>query len=212
METHDRKHGKKETAMNNHIFLPATEEGAKLNLTYEQEHTCKVVYKPAEDGKGYVFSELWDIRPEIKYSDSYIIVPVRSVYVDKFTYRADDIFANIIHSSADHCPSNSWKQLLISHGIDCSQCATDGYFYDSKDHSGKTYFTDYQCGGEIKGGHIINSFSADTVPSGSFVYMLPICHNHNSCCTDDTGRNGSGFFMMPRSEGQGIRLRGYMVL
>ena len=44
METHDRKHGKKETAMNNHIFLPATEEGAKLNLTYEQEHTCKVVY------------------------------------------------------------------------------------------------------------------------------------------------------------------------
>lgn len=198
--------------MNKHIFLAATEEGAKLDLTYEQEHTCKVVYKPAEDGKGYVFSELWDIRPETEYPDDHIIVPVRSVYVDKFNYQANDTFANIIDSTNDHCPDKSWIQLLISKKIDCSQCATDGYFYDSRDHSGKTYFKDYHCGGGIKGGHIINAFSASPVAKGSYVYMMPICHNHNSCCTDNTGRNGSGFFMMPRSRGQGIRLKGYLTL
>lgn len=198
--------------MNNHIFLEATEQGKTLDLTYEQEHTCKVVYKPAEDGKGYVFSELWDVRPETKYPDDHIIVPVRSVYETDFYYQTNDIFANIIYSTHDHCPASSWVQLLISKGIDCSQCVMDGTFYDSRDHTGRTYFTDYHCGGGIKGGHLINCFAAAEVSRGASVLMLPICHNHNSCCTDNTGRNGSGFYMMPRNPGKGIRLKGYLTL
>lgn len=196
--------------MNHHIFLEATEEGKALNLTFEQEHTCKVVYKPAKDGNGYVFSELWDVRPQSTYPDDHIIVPVRSVYEGTFSYRANDIFANIIGSKDDHCPASSWIQLLIDQGINCSQCVMDNTFYDSRDHTGRTYFKDYQCGNGIIGGHLINSFEADTVRKGASVLMLPICHNHNSCCTDNTGRNGSGFYMMPKKAGIGIRLKGYL--
>lgn len=196
--------------MNHHIFLAATEKGKTLQLSYEQEHTCKVVYKPSEDGEGYVFSELWDVRPEKEYPDDHIIVPVRSVYVGPAPYEDNDVFANVIGSDPDPCPSSSWIQLFRDHGIACDQCATDGTFYDSRDPSGRTYFTDYHCGGGIKGGHVINATAASSLRPNSYVYLLPICHNHNSCCTDNTGRNGSGFFMMPESAGTAILLSGYL--
>lgn len=196
--------------MNRHVLFEATEEGKKLNLTFEQEHNCKLVYKETEDREGYVFTELWNMDPDEEYSDAHIIVPLRSVFAGTFLYKANDIFANIIGSTPDHRPTKSWKQLLIDHGIDCGQCVTDGYFYDSRDQSGKTYFRDFACGGDIIGGHVISGFAAKEMATGSTVLMIPICHNHNSCCTDDTRKNGSGFFMMPEKGGTGIRLTGYL--
>lgn len=198
--------------MNRHVFIKATEEGEKLNLTYEQEHNCKLIYKKSDKEIEYQFYEFWDISADREYSDDYIIVPFRSAYDGLFNYTSRDIFANIIGSTSDPCPSSSWVSLLISVGINCNQCVTDGDFYDSRDHSGRTYFTDYSCGGGIVGGHVMNRFDATSVQAGFSVYLLPICHNHNSCCTDSTGRNGSGFYMMARQNGKGIRLRAYLRL
>lgn len=196
--------------MNQHIFLEPTESGITLELTFEQEHNCKVVYKETEDGQGYAFCGLWDNRPEAEYSDEHIIVPLRSVYDCDIPYTSRDIFANIIDSDPDHCPASSWLQLFRDHNIPCTTCVTDGTFYDSRDQTGRTYFTGLSCGGGMVGGHVINSFNAASVAQGSYVLLLPICKHHNSYCTDNTGRNGSGFFMMPRQRGYAIQLRGYL--
>ena len=194
--------------MNKHLFMEASEEGKKLDLTYELEHLCQLVYKKSEDGKGYVFAESWN--PETDYSEEHLIVPLKSVFEGTFNYSTNDVFANVIGSTSDPCSSSSsWIQLFRDKKIKCDSCVMEDCFYDSKDKTAKTYFTDYHCGGGIIGGHVVKGTKAQTLPKGSIVYLMPICHNHNSCCTDTTGQNGSGFFMMPQTSGKGIRLKGY---
>lgn len=196
---------------NRHVFIAATEKSGELNLTYEQEHNCKLVYKKCGDGDTYVFDSLWDTDVNRVYSKDYIIVPLRSVYEDKISYGPGENFVNVIGSDKDPIHgANSWKELLKNNGISCDSCATDSYFYDSKDHSARTYFTDYRCNGDVIGGHVIGGFDAQSVAAGMHVYLLPICSLHNVACTDRTGRNGAGFFMLTGRSGQGIRLKNYL--
>ncbi len=200
--------------------LPATKESAKLQLTPEMEEQCRLVYEKEEGGDRYVFCSFWDPEQKEMYEvGRHIVVPLRSVYGGIFNYQDNTVFANVLGSSSksqkDSCPSTSWIQLLMAHGISCDSCVMDECFYDSRDLSGKTYFVDknkkpYKCGGTIDGGHVICDFHAQEMPKNSSVYLLPICHLHNVSCMDDTHRNGSGFFMMPKKSGQGIVLNAYL--
>lgn len=199
--------------MNNHVYFKATPHGEKLELTYEQEHCCKLVYKKNPNGKGYFYHGYWNIEENVDYSDEYVIVPLRSVYAGKASYSPYDIFANVIGSDPDPRHGyNSWISLFRQKNIPCSVCATDGYFYDSGDESARMVFNNVYCNNSsgIVGGHVINEFDADSVQSGGTVYLLPICKHHNSYCLDGTGKNGSGFFMMPSTYGEVIILSNYL--
>lgn len=200
--------------MNRHITLPSTKEGEQLKLTPEQEKLCKVVYrKHKEEDNSYVFHEIWN--PDVDYSNDYIILPVRSTFGGTTPYTPTQPFANIIGSTKDPHPpgsGSSWLDLFRANKIPCDQCVTDGYFYDQKDLKGKTYYKDYSCGGGMVGGHVVADFYNDSPKIGSTVYLIPICHNHNSCSTDYSGNPGSGFYMLPKSIGTAIILTNYFQL
>lgn len=197
--------------MNRHVYMSPTESGLSLNLTHEQEHQCKVVYKKSEsDDAKYIFFELWN--PARDYSEDYIIVPLRSSFGGVEKYDSGQLFSNIIGSTYDPHPkgySGPWIDLLKAKGINCDKCVTDGYFYKPSDHSGGTYFTDYKCDTTMVGGHVLESFNNESPAEGSTVYLVPICHNHNSCTTDTSGKNGSGFYMITKSSGKAIVLENY---
>lgn len=203
--------------MKTHLFvntLGQTEEFKSEDFSQEVKENCKVVYAKKDDG--YYFHSLWNPDKDDQLEeDRHIIVPLHSVYGGTFNYTKNDVFSNVIGSSVDkYTPdkSKSWIQLFRDKNIPCDCCVMDNTFYDSNDKSGSTYFIDYHCNGSIVGGHVINDFDAKDVSANSIVYLLPICHAHNSCCTDNTGRNGSGFFMMPEKDGKGIILRSYLTL
>jgi hypothetical protein len=191
--------------MNRHILLEQTEEGKTLNLSFEQEHNCKVVYKKSEEEGKYSFNSLWE--PEHEYSDEYLIVPLRSVFDSIFDYQQNWVFANIVGSSGDPKHSyESWKALLENHGVDCSNCATDEKFYIS---SNDMVDPSKHCGGIILGGHVVLGRKNESPPKGSTVYLIPICHNHNSCSTAGGSGPGTGFYMKTRTNGKAICLRSY---
>lgn len=199
--------------MTRQIFLGSTPEGARLNLTYEQEHICKLVYKRDETNLNlYLFTGFWD--PAEEYPNDQVVVPLRSVFGGTRQYQNNQVFANIIGSTSDPRPHSctSWLDLLRQNGISCEKCVTDRYFYDPRDQSGRTYFVNYWCGGGLVGGHVVGDFENAAPAAGGTVYLIPICHNHNSCCTDKTGRNGSGFFMMPEAAGTAVVLNNYLRL
>ena len=198
--------------MTRQIFMNATPEGAGLDLTYEQEHNNKLVYQRDETDPGrYLFAGFWD--PEEDYPDDQLVVPLRSVFGGTAQYLNNQVFANIIGSTGDPRHGyTSWLDIFRQNGVPCGNCVTDGYFYAPYDRSGRTYFVDYRCGGGMKGGHVVDDFNNASPAAGSRVYLIPICHNHNSCCTDVTGRNGSGFFMMPRTAGTAVVLNNYLRL
>lgn len=200
---------------NKHIYLPSTEAGESLKLTQEQEHLCKVVYKKTDDPKIYRFYDLWN--PINDYNEEYIIVPVRSVFGSFQAYKPGKEFANIIGSNLDPNPSSSWLTLLKDKNIDCTECVTDGNFYDP---SSNTKYDKNKSGAKCEcstgslnmvGGHVLlGQKIATQVVSGGTVNLIPICKHHNSyVCGNGTG-NGTGFYMKTRSKGECILLNNYL--
>lgn len=198
--------------MGSYMKIKATREGANLKMTRQQEEECRVIYRKTAQEGIYQYHSIWNPGSDTMPSEEEVTVSLRSVFKGIFNYKNNDVFANIIGSKDDFAAgfSGSWKELLISYGINCDCCMTDGYFYDSNDRTGRTYFINCKCNDIIVGGHVINGFEARSMPEGSLVYLLPICSHHNSYCLDDTGRNGSGFYMMPRRSGKGIILNKYL--
>ena len=116
-----------------HVLLAPTEEGKKLELTYEQEHLCKIVYKKTVDDEGYAFYDFWNPEQDITDSGEYMIVPLRSSYKGTFDYTKNTRFANVIGSKDDHSTDHkSWIQVLTS-VLGPAATATcvmeDGYYF-----------------------------------------------------------------------------------
>lgn len=193
---------------------PHTVEGAKLELTQEQEEFCKVVYKLDDEG-GAVFTEFWN--PDEKYSDEYAVVPLRSVYDDIEVFSANTCFANIIGSTGDPHPRGylSWVRLwadAANDGVRPVNCCTDNAFYS--DSSEELYYfgrvTNPECGGILVGGHVImGATEAERVARGSNIYLLPICSKHNIAYVDGC-RWGAGFFMKLANDTVAVRLKNYL--
>ena len=216
-----------------HVLLAPTEEGKKLDLTYEQEHLCKIVYNKTEDGKGYAFHDFWDPEQGITDSGEYIILPLRSTYKGTFSYTTGDCFANVLKSTPDpepykpvdpqnhdkHVQYTTWKELLADKlGMEeedlccvmqnCYYVTGEGAkevdsFCDDKDDEGCIIK------GKVVGGHVIKGMEAYKVGEGNDVYLLPICHRHNFY-SSITGKVGAGYYMKPRGNGTGAVLTGYL--
>jgi hypothetical protein len=200
---------------NKHIYLPSTEAGKSLKLTNEQENLCKVVYKKTDDPKIYRFHDLWN--PINDYDEDCIIVPVRSVFGSVQGYASGMEFANIIGSNLDPDPSSSWLTLLTNNGIACTECVTDGNFYDP---SNNTKYDKNKSGAKCEcstgssnmvGGHVLlGQTIATQVVSGGTVNLLPICKHHNSYVCGNGAGDGTGFYMKTKSAGKYILLNNYL--
>ncbi len=208
---------------------PVSEECSDLVLTEEQEKYCRVVYKLDEEG-GAVFSELWD--PEAKYSDEYVIVPLRSIRGELESIPKDTRFANVIGSGADPKVDNkTWLKLWIdvtktAGGV--HKCCTDGNFYyvnesgKEKQHINIMYpikegneWVDHNvgasCNTSLVGGHIILGTTAATPSRGNEnVFIVPICDKHNRGHTEDEDSWGAGFYMKMKEKTRAARLVGYL--
>lgn len=190
--------------------LPITKLCAELDLSDEINNKCRVVYKISE-GKTdiYEFDSLWN--PDKNYSDEYAILPVGSVFDKIIQGNKGDMFSNVIGSSYDKLPAgySSWIDILKKNNIKCDSCMTDGYFYTMRGNE-ERYFTDYHCGGKIVGGHVVGDINNPVLEEGDYVCIVPICNNHNVCCTDHTGRTGSGFYMRLKENTNVVLLKKYL--
>ncbi|QGG52201.1 hypothetical protein [Lysinibacillus pakistanensis] len=195
--------------------MPTTVEGAKLQLTQEQEAKFRVVYRKTKDEQGAYFADLWN--PEIDYTDEFIIVPLRSVY-DGVTdpLAIGTKFANVEGSTDDlKHGEKSWIQLLLKYlpaGDVDSCCAEHNKIYvgDSQDESDdKT--KKFSCGGTLVGGHVIlQATNSSTVDEGGNVHLLPICHKHNTFRY--TGWTGAGYYMKLARQMKAVKLKSYFQL
>ncbi|WP_286923612.1 MULTISPECIES: hypothetical protein [Lysinibacillus] len=195
--------------------MPTTVEGAKLQLTQEQEAKFRVVYRKTKDEQGAYFTDLWN--PEIDYTDEFIIVPLRSVY-DGVTdpLAIGTKFANVEGST--HDPKHgekSWIQLLLKYlpaGDVDSCCAEHNKIYvgDSQDESDEKT-NEFSCGGTLVGGHVIlQATNSSTVDEGGNVHLLPICHKHNTFRY--TGWTGAGYYMKLARQMKAVKLKSYFQL
>lgn len=208
------------------VFLdscPYTEEGAKLQLTAEQEEKCRVVYR-LDDKGGAVFSELWN--PEKEYSDEYVIVPLRSSFkgVTADPFRAGTVFANMIGSSKDPRPAGFeyWIDILRNNGIDARSCCATNAIYDPNTNqritadvwyydNGQTTKAPFACNTRMDGGHVlIGSKNSASVAPGSTVRLLPICHRHNITQVSQFGHFGVGYYMKLGRDTQAAELINYL--
>lgn len=210
------------------LFLnsyPHSVEGAKLELTQEQEQSCKVVYKL--DGKGGAFFEdLW--YPEQEYSDEYAVIPLRSVYDGTEPFRARTRFANVIGSTKD--PHPKFDKKIIDCWIDLwadaannknkpTICCTDQTFYylynGLQEKYKKIMFLGIEMNADcdntvIVGGHVImNATNATSVGTGGNVYILPICNKHNIGYAEGPDWGG-GFYMRLDCDTTAVKLKNYM--
>ena len=165
--------------------LPNTLQGEKLKLTEKQEKELLLVYSKNENGF-LEFKELYN--PQISYSENDFIIPIRSVYGDIKVITENITFANIIGSKDDPKPKPFTQWIDLMYSALCAflsdedyvrgylgNCITDGNFY----HDNNLINHSKNCGGNIVGGHILFGDTPSTINSGSQVYLLPICHNHN---------------------------------
>lgn len=180
--------------------LPHTEEGAKLILTEEQERLCRVVYRLDKDG-GASFAGLWNSKNE--YTSEYIIAPIRSVFLgSRQDINRGTNFANILMSSKDPRPKefdkvqiNSWLDILRYVGCNVDECCATNEIYDCEtneiiesivayqnDRSGEPILDIFKCNNNyMDGGHVlINAKFPEEVLEDTTVYLLPICHPHNT--------------------------------
>lgn len=202
-----------------HVFSPATEAGRQLELTYEQEHLCKVLYRKTENGR-YMFDGLWEPAGDYGDGAERIAVPLRSVIGPVVGYAATDTFANIIGSAKDpRRVSDSWIEVMRKHHIDCSSCATDGGFYDPGTGACLGTIVCKAGANDLVAGHvtfgIYNQHTEDI--KGSTVYLLPICKKHNSTQryshpVQGKKEHGAGFYMKPKAAGQVLTLYKYFQL
>lgn len=183
--------------MNRYINLPPTAEGAKLNFANNEEYGA--VYEESEDG--FVFRCSYD--PQKDYGEKCVILPLTSVYSGTEEWNAGDEFANVLESSSDHGiyeeKPKKWHEICTAVGIPWKCCEAKDEFYDC--FSG-TRVTDakYKCDLIIIGGHVHKGRRPSTLTRNSEVYIIPICHNHNSKNVPhsppyETKGNGNGFFM-----------------
>lgn len=215
--------------------FPISDGCADLVLTEEQEKYCRVVYKLDDEG-GACFDALWD--PEAKYSDEYVIVPLRSTGCTVTTldpnncYDPVNSFANVIGSSDDPLIGGKWWIQLWSEkcnkNVRPNACSSDGAFYTwdgSREssleriifpvHTGSGWiYTDSPacCSNTFVGGHIIvNAREAARVPQGKgTVYIIPICGKHNIAVTSRGKNFGAGFYMKLKGKTDALQLKGYL--
>ena len=156
---------------------PELSEAEKDDLTF--------VY---EEGK---FKEIYN--PEHEYDERHTFGTIESTWGGEVYFNHGENFANVIGSSGDrHIAGKTWIALWRDQfGIQNPTCtslnwASGGWF---------------NCGGMIVGGHVITGQHATRVPYGvNYVYIMPICHNHNM---DDN------VYMAANQYTQGIALHNY---
>lgn len=215
---------------------PVSDECAELALTEEQEKYCRVVYK-LDDKGGACFDGFWN--PEAKYSNEYVVLPVRSTgctvvsLAPRGTLCNVNFFANVIGSGNDPLIENKWWRNLweekANGGKKAGNCLTDGNFYAMQYGTEKTLssvMVPYKneatqqwesslqtatCNSAIVGGHIIvNSKEATQVAEGGTVYILPICNKHNMAYAATAWQWGTGFYMKLSGTVNALRLIGYL--
>ncbi len=214
--------------MNRHVYLEPTEEGAKLNLPFELQHKCKVVYKKDPESDGYLFHSLWDDSGETHYDDEHIIVPLQSTFNGYATMNKGQLFANVVGSKDDRWNSNikdipsnlSWQKVLELLGCDYNKCVTDGYFYYSRTNNA---IYDANAGGYVTcsvinhndknyahGSHIVVGTESLAPGINRPVYLFSLCARHN---TKDIGQGtGVGYYMKAGMNCTGIELANYLLL
>lgn len=211
---------------------PYTDEGAKLELTAEQEENCKVVYK-LDDKGGAAFAEFWN--PKAEYTDEYLILPLRSTFDTTEDLTKGQAFANVSGSTVDPKPApGSWIGFYESKVAPCNSCCAEpDTIYNSAHNKidGTVYFSWYEertlkyseqtftCGCRpsntahfgIVGGHVLKGTDSRVVPLGSNdVYLLPICDHHNSCQVNRYAKWGVGYYTKLAEDTTAVKLKGYL--
>ncbi|MDR0461593.1 MAG: hypothetical protein LBH62_09280 [Nitrososphaerota archaeon] len=192
--------------------LPPTKEGAKLNLTSEQEEKCKAVYKKDDKGGAY-FAGLYN--PEVEYSDEYVIVPLKSIYkgITAITYATNTCFANIEGSSYDRNKSGgTWLSVVLSYlpsvRYDCY--ATQDLVYDPVTNMPITAFRGCSPNDYVGGHILLGTNQSGAVAPGNDVHLLPICRNHN--IAHFAGHPvGGGFYMKLKYATKAVIFEGYLI-
>lgn len=194
--------------------MPTTVEGAKLQLTQEQEARFRVVYRKTKDEQGAYFADLWN--PDTDYTDEFIIVPLRSVY-DGVTgpLAIGTKFANVEGSTNDpKHKETSWIELLRKHlpKEDAASCCAEHdkiYVGNSQDESDKRT-KEFRCNETLVGGHVIlQATNSSTVDEGGNVHLLPICGKHNTFYYTGTG---AGYYMKLARQMSAVKLKSYFQL
>lgn len=203
------------------LELPPTAEALALEPDWSEiDAELQIVYKKAPGSDNYVFAgEYFPDNDGISPEEDAIIVPVSSVYVGTTTWNANDEFSNLLGSSDDkpHDIGNvtsTWHKLADKANIPWLCHAERNKFYDCFSGSqvtnsgGKTY----ACDTSYVGGHVHKGRMPGTENDYSTIYVLPICHNHNSMCVNHGGTtpgNGNGFFMRLDHNTPVLKMTGY---
>ena len=204
------------------LNLPPTQEAQALNVDWNRlDQELQLVYKLDQGSQDYIFAGEYDTEADgIEDDEEAIIVPVSSTYIGPIIWSANTIFSNILSSSGDtphdqQGKSTSWHNLATAAGIAWNCHAQQNVFYDcfTGQQVANTPQKTYACDNTIVGGHVMPVQRPSTVARNSIVYVLPICHNHNSMGINHNGQtpgNGNGFFMRTNANTAVIQLKGYM--
>ena len=203
-------------------YMESTAESKKIHFSEEILDNCRLVYRLNHDKNVWEFYAFWD--SEVHYDDDDIIVPVQSglsgtVEVDKNTP-----FVNVIGSTRDPRPKiyKSWIDVirqaynLTGGKYNPEICCTDGKYYDPCTHGEIQGGTCHN--NSIVGGHVlIDTMTPRSVEEGSYVYLLPICNNHNTSKYNPQSRNwdrnvntGTVYYMKTACDTLAIQLCKYM--
>lgn len=204
------------------LNLPPTPEAQALNVDWNRlDQELQLVYKLDQESRDYIFAGEYDTEADdIEDDENAIIVPVSSTYIGPILWSANTVFSNILSSSGDtphdqQGKSTSWHNLATAAGIAWNCHAQQNVFYDcfTGQQVANTPQKTYACDNTIVGGHVMPVQRPSTVARNSIVYVLPICHNHNSMGINHNGQtpgNGNGFFMRTNANTAVIQLKGYM--
>ena len=204
------------------LNLPPTQEAQALNVDWNRlDQELQLVYKLDQGSQDYIFAGEYDTEADgIEDDEEAIIVPVSSTYIGPIIWSANTIFSNILSSSGDtphdqQGKSTSWHNLATAAGIAWNCHAQQNVFYDcfTGQQVANTPQKTYACDNTIVGGHVMPVQRPSTVARNSIVYVLPICHNHNSMGINHNGQtpgNGNGFFLRTNANTAVIQLKGYM--
>lgn len=204
------------------LNLPPTAEAQALKADWDKlNQELRLVYKLDPKSQNYIFAGEHQPKADgVSDDEEAIILPVSSVYVGPVIWTANTIFSNILQSSDDkphdqQGRTSSWHNLADAAGISWSCHAEQDKFYDcfTGQQIASTPTKTYACDTVIVGGHVMPVQQPATAAHNSIVYVLPICHNHNSKGVNHDGRtpgNGNGFFMRIRAQTPVLQLRGYI--
>lgn len=210
------------------VNLPPTEFGAKLDFNSNED--LRVVYRPSEQvPDSYEFHDLW--YPEQNYPDGYVAVPFESVFDNIKEFPKDTEFVNVVNSTKDPKPINpateepydSWRNLMkhkITNFTTC--CAVRNEIYNptngnkiggfSCTNNGKEYYDqDFKKSIWMQGAHVLMNTRVLVTPSVTdYVYILPLCVEHNIHKINASLHPGTGYFMRLERKQKVIRLTGFI--